>query len=371
VAEGVQAMYRRSIWMRFLLGYRSSGLLVLWGTLLCSGLGPAFGQTTSGREFSQLDLPKQAVVSAAVVTEAGTEFFRVGEAEADEHTLFEIGSVTKVFTALATAQLTLADPALPATTVGGMIEGGVSDDLKQRTVLELLTHTSGVERLPPSFGMLYLIWHRQDPYRSYDEKALRKDLGRTSIASKRGQFLYSNYGYMILGLLLEGLADQSYEQIIKTGILDPLGMSSSFVHYTPENADACIQGFGETGTKVGIWRHHSSAPAGAIKSNAHDLAIFMRAFLYLGENSLGQAMAKSLQVETPVSGRRSLAFGWQVSRYKNKVIYWHNGATGGYRAFVGMIPEEKRAVVLLCNYAGVAGLDRFGFNLLTEAGEAL
>jgi D-alanyl-D-alanine-carboxypeptidase/D-alanyl-D-alanine-endopeptidase len=151
--------------------------------------------------------------------------------EIDEHTLFEIASITKIFTAAALADaiqrgtLSLEDPlskfvAFPA--------GGIGD----RTLKELVTHTSGLPRLPSGFAWWWnLLRHPRDPYANYSHRDLDayiKTLKGNSLP--RGKFRYSNLGAGILGNVLAAHENTDYATLIAQRITISLQMSRTFLH---------------------------------------------------------------------------------------------------------------------------------------------
>lgn len=331
--------------------------LLLWLGLPLAGLA----------QLDRLELVEGASVSAAVVRPDTVEFMQAGAAGIDADSLFEIGSITKVFTALATALQEARKPGFlgqPLVELLPELEGKATAGITPR---ELATHTSGLPRLPPTMNVIYLAFNRSDPYAKYDRDSLIADLKRTRVNKGAAGHAYSNYGYAVLGLALERADGREYPQIIREELLGPLGMDSSFMAYTPELEQKVVPGFGDDGRPAPVWHHQASSPAGSIISTTGDMARFLQWCLSSDEDALGRALTLSMAEQQQTGGRHAIGLGWQIIRGKGGTVYWHNGGTGAYRSFMGMMPEHGAGVVLLCNDAGVEDLDGAGIRLLLDA----
>ncbi|MEM6820428.1 MAG: serine hydrolase domain-containing protein [Verrucomicrobiota bacterium] len=331
--------------------------------LLLFTLALAISSSLHG-SLKDLALSGDTVVSGSIITKNSVEFFKNGTAPIDEHSLFEVGSITKVFTALAVSQYETKNPGFIDRPIRELISGINSSSLGDVTGRELATHTSGFSRLPPSMGLFYILLNFKDPYRTYSRANLIKDLNRSKLKTERGRFEYSNYGYATLGRALETVSGRRYEDIIKHDILNPLGMTQSFIHYSKANEGTVTPGYGESGKPTSFWRQDAIAPAGSLKSSARDLSRFLSSYFELGEDTLSQAMKRSLEPQVEVNKQHSVALGWQIRNHKRGPIYWHNGGTGGFRSFIAFLPNETKGVVLLSNFAGIQDLDKKGFELL-------
>ena len=144
-------------------------------------------------------------------------------------------------------------------------------------------------------------------------------------------------------------------------------MKSSFIHYTSKNEKKVVEGHDKEGDETSFWHSSASAPAGAIKSSANDLVLFLSKYLSPDDATLGKAMALTMQPTFKTDKQSSVGLGWQMLSLRKATVYWHNGGTGGFRSYVGFLPEKNRAVVLLCNYARAEGLDSAGLKLLIDA----
>jgi CubicO group peptidase (beta-lactamase class C family) len=117
---------------------------------------------------------------------------------------------------------------------------------------------------------------------------------------------------------------------------------------------------------VANWDLGALAGAGALRSTVNDLLIFAAAELGYLDTPLKAAMADQLAPRRPTDvDDGEIALGWIISQRQSREIAWHNGGTGGYRAFLGLDRERGVGVVVLTNVSNEAGGDDIGFHLLT------
>ena len=319
----------------------------------------------------------------------------------DGNTLFEIGSITKVFTSTLLS-LVAERQELELTTPINQL-GTVYQRLPDTVTLEsLATHTSGLPRLPDNLETSY----RQDPqnpYAAYTFEDLHEYLqshdgqpGQTA-----GIIDYSNLGVGILGNILADNCDQSYEDTVLQHICNPLGLSDTCITLNQEQQTRLSVGYLENGKSAKLWDLPTLAGAGALRSTTHDLLKFLAAHLRPEQTPMAQAILNTheLRYETfvPAKGllrlvgnvagwiQRSrggplvqidmtgIALGWHSAHLPmiDRSVYWHNGGTGGYRSFCGFIKETQTGVVVLSNYAEIMSsmvsrysIDKIGFKIL-------
>jgi CubicO group peptidase (beta-lactamase class C family) len=286
---------------------------------------------------------KAGAIVVGVVTKHGQEIISYGKFDSadprvpDGETIFEIGSVTKVFTALLLSDMALRgevnlnDPVskyLPAT-VNAPTRNG-----KPITLLDLATHYSGLPRMPNGYNPEYSVEQMYDFLSHY---TLTRDPG--------AKYEYSNFGAGLLGQLLAVRAGTDYETLLRDRITEPLGMKHTAMQLTPEMKADLISGFGSSGIKAPSIEVSAMKGAGAIRSNASDMLIFLAANMGLIQTRLQPAMKKMLSVHRAVSPGVQIAMGWHI----DNGIVCHNGGTFGYHAYVGFEPRRKVGVVVLSN----------------------
>ncbi|MER5355264.1 serine hydrolase domain-containing protein [Kitasatospora sp. NPDC002551] len=293
-------------------------------------------------------------------------------------TMFEIGSVTKVFTSLALARLTLAgtvslDEPL-ADVLADALPPGVAVPAKGAqpfALRHLATHTSGLPRLPA--GMLLpslLTPNKPDPYAHCTPEWLLASLGRTKVRAAPGRsFRYSNLGAGLLGLALAHRAGLEYGELVRREVCEPLGLTDTVLVPDERQAARLAPGHTAGGRPVPGWNLAGLAGAGALKSTAADLAVLLQAQLAAGDGDgspLGPAIALTREVRHRVNPFAWMHLGWLGDRLHARqgghLRIWHNGGTGGYRSFTAFDPEKQVAVIVLAN--GRRSVDTPGVQLL-------
>jgi serine-type D-Ala-D-Ala carboxypeptidase/endopeptidase len=281
-------------------------------------------------------------------------------------TIFEIGSVTKVFTSLLLAdmvqrgELALNDPVakyLPAE-VKVPERGG-----RVITLVDLSTHTSGLPRMPSNF-------HPKDPanpYADYTTEQLFQFVSSYQLTRDIGStFVYSNLGGGLLGQALARRAGMDYEALVRSRITGPLGMDSTSIALSPEMKARLAQGHNGKLEAVPNWDLPALAGAGALRSSTNDMLTFLAANLGHMKSPLAPAMAAMLSVRRPTGLVRlgEVGLAWLIVKPSDDEIVWHNGGTGGYRAFVGYDARTRVGVVVLSNTFTGPGVDDIGLHLL-------
>ena len=266
----------------------------------------------------------------------------------DANTVFEIGSVTKTFTATLLAQDVLAGSVKPDTPVGKLLPGFTlpSRDGKFITLENLATQHSGLPRLPANLAPADM----QDPYADYDVKKLQAFLSDYTLTRDPGStYEYSNLGVGLLGYALATHAGMSYGALLQKRIFAPLGMTSSATHLDATMRTRLAQGHDNAGKPVGVWNFDALAGAGAIKSTGEDMLQFLKANMGLVKSALYPAMQLARRPRAKVSPSEQIGLVWMTHHDKDGDVIWHNGMTGGFASFIGFRVDGSRGVVVLVN----------------------
>ena len=289
----------------------------------------------------------------------------------DAKTIFEIGSMTKVFTSLLlaiavqTGEVALDDPVekhLPAGVHVPQRNG------RQITLLDLATHSSGLPRLPTNLAPK----DPANPYADYTPEMLWAFLAGYQLPRDIGsRYEYSNLGAGLLGQALCHRACMTYGDLVRRRITSPLGMASTTAELSPAQRMRLAPGHNGALQRVHGWDIPTLAGAGALFSDAEDVLGFLSAELGFTPSPLTAAMAAQLAPRRPGPAPNvDVALAWHVTRTASgRQIVWHNGGTGGYRTFMGFDPTSRVGVVVLTNVANEVGGDDIGFHLL--AGDPL
>ncbi|MGE7884867.1 serine hydrolase domain-containing protein [Bacillus sp. NPDC094077] len=273
---------------------------------------------------------------------------------------FRIGSVTKTFTATTVLQLVgenrvqLDDPIekwLP-----GLIQGNGYDG-NQITIRQLLNHTSGIAEYLKSKDAD--IMNSKKTYTA--EEIVKMGLSLPPDFSPGKGWLYSNTGYVILGMLIEKITGNSYAEEIEKRIIEPLDLSNTFL---PGNSTVIpgknhARGYmkiDETSELKDITYYNPSLAnsAGDMISNADDLNKFFSSLL--GGKLLRENQLKEMLTTVPVEGK-GVGDGYGLGIYETKLpngvsIWGHGGAIPGFTTFAGGVIGGKHTLSVSINSLG-------------------
>lgn len=282
----------------------------------------------------------------------------------DGGTVFEIGSITKVFTALLAADMVVRGEAAWSDPLAKYLPEGTKVPERGRaiTLEDLATHTSGLPRLPSNSQPR----DAANPYADYTVEQLYGFLAGHDLGRDAGtQYEYSNLGAGLLGHVLARRAGSDYESLVRSRICEPLGMKSTGIALPPAMTARLAPGHNPGLARVSNWDIPTFAGAGALRSSGDDMLAFLAAVLGYTDSPLRAAMEALLAVRrpTPAPGME-IALGWHVRKRGDKEIVWHNGGTGGYRSFLGFDAKTRAGVVVLSNTFTPSGVDDIGEHLL-------
>ena len=284
--------------------------------------------------------------AAALVSPSKTEVTISGPATTA--TMFEIGSLTKLFTGLLLAdmaakrEVTLDDPVRRYLPAGTLADNGN----RPITLRDLASHISGLPRLPTNISP----GDQADPYADYDEAKMFAFL-KTYVPTRLpgAQFEYSNFGAGLLGYILGRAAGRPYVELLSDRILRPLGMTETCIGRCTNRALAEPHDAG--GKAVKPWSFDSLAGAGAIRSSAADMARFAGALADPPE-ALKPAVDLMLAKRTPIGGKRGIGLAIFTVPTTEGEILFHDGATAGSQSSLAVNRKSRRAVVVLTNSGG-------------------
>jgi CubicO group peptidase (beta-lactamase class C family) len=317
--------------------------------------------------LSYMSLPQTAGLSIGIIKNGKISFYGYGETVRNnkqipnEHTLYEIGSITKTFTAILLAdavnnnKLKLTDPInkyLPDSAARLEYEG------VPITLQTLSNHTSGLPALPTNFRYS----DYKNPYKDYDRKDLYAFYKSFKPTRKPGEkYEYSNLAVGTLGVILEDVYKKPYESLIMEKICKPLGMNDTRLLLRKEDSTRFAKGYDATGQPISAWDFKTLGAAGGIRSNAADMLKFAAANFGEAPSSLKKAM--ELTYPVTFSKGTKVGLGWHYIKAGNDEVIFHNGKTGGYSSYLAINQQKKFAVIILSNSS--QGLEAIG-NAITK-----
>lgn len=268
-----------------------------------------------------------------------------GGVGADENSEFEIGSITKTFTAALFADA-IERGEIDEDTRLGDVWPELDGDVAEVTLASIAMQRSGLPRLEPAtnfrdgFASVLSGYLHTDPYRGTGADLI-DSVKDVDVGKKEPK--YSNFAFGLLGQALATVAGSSYGDLVRDRITEPLGMSSTYV---PESAEGLSHGYTASGLPAAPWTLGGTSPSGAIRSTAHDLSIWLRA------TADGTAPgAKAAEPRADFDESNHIGWAWLTATDRSPNLTWHNGGTGGYRSFLGFDPESGKGIIVLADSA--------------------
>jgi CubicO group peptidase (beta-lactamase class C family) len=276
---------------------------------------------------------------------------------------FELGSITKTFTAILLAwyvnegKVKLRDPIrkyLPDSVAANPALASIS-------LLELCNHTSGLDRLPDN-----LIPNATDPlnpYKDYSKELLYEYLKTCTLKSQPGtQYAYSNLGVGLLGTILETVSQMPYEEMVTEIICKPLGMFSTVQFLSPTLLPRFAQVYNAGGVATQAWNFDVLAPCGALRSTLNDMLLYAKANLHPGNDKLGKAIELTHHITFAKDVKIGMA--WHIITVNGIDYIFHNGGTNGSSSFLAFNSAKNIAVIVLSN--AVESTDELGTGILKK-----
>jgi CubicO group peptidase (beta-lactamase class C family) len=289
----------------------------------------------------------------------------------DEHTAFEIGSVTKTMTAallaelIARGEVALDDPIAKLLPLGTSVPSFNGHDI---TIGEIVTHTSGLPALPAQYHLRDI----NNPYADATEHDLLDALAATRLTREPGsKWEYSNFAMIVLSYALSKRSGRDYETLLRERMLVPLGMNETYVARPPPQVHLA-QGHLSTGAPAIPWDFHSDmAGVGGVRTTLPDMLRYLEGELGTRDSAITPALARTQDLVAIVGGH-GMGMNWNLSIVNGHTRIFHEGGTGGYSSFAGFDRAAKRAVVLLSDTAltSLGGLGSLGFHLVDPSSPA-
>ncbi|MGZ3900476.1 MAG: serine hydrolase domain-containing protein [Bacteroidia bacterium] len=298
--------------------------------------------------------PQNCGLSIGIYNNGKEYFYNCGETKRatkvlpTSSTIYEIGSVTKVFCGILLANA-IAEKKVKATDdIRLYLPQGKYKNLATKDnyiqLIQLANHTSGLPRLPANIDTEEG-YDPFNPYKHYTKDMTLKYLETISLATEPGTVCeYSNLGMGLLGIILENIYNKSFEDLVKEKICKPLGMHNTGINLTKEQEALFAPGYNSNGNETPHWELPGLPAAGAIRSTMKNMLLFAEKNLDEKDEAL------KLSHQSTFNEGSNVAMAWQILKTKaGNTLIWHNGATYGSSSFVGFLKEKNCAVVVLSN----------------------
>lgn len=272
-----------------------------------------------------------------------------GGKQPDGKTLFDLGTLTKVYTGLLLAEAVQRKEVDLDAPISDLLPTGVTVPTKDDVAISakhLALHSSGLPRHPAS---LTARKPPPDPFASYSADALYQDLVTTTLTTAPGtEIQISDYGVGLLGFALGRKIGSGYGAALKSRVLDPLGLADTFLTLPAGATSRKAIGTDDNLEPAPRWTWGALAGAGALVSNARDCLKFLDAQLDAAAGSRGTLrpqlrLAQEAQLDR--NGENE-ALGWMIDATGRR---WYDGRTSGFRTYMAFDPKTKRGVVVLAS----------------------
>lgn len=282
-----------------------------------------------------------AVITVGIIRDGEATYKVYGENSRELLHTYEIGSLTKTITAACLSQAVLDGNIVLTDGVDLYLD--LPEGNEYPTIAELLTHTSGYQGYYFETPMIMNYLTDRNIYYGITEKMIINRAVPVASSDTDYAFNYSNYGYAMLGLILEKVYDGEYHDIINNFIRNELNLKNTAFTIEP----------GDLGN-YWTWSYEDAyASAGAITSDIEDMLAYAQ--IQLDENGWMAATHKSLKTIDVSSDNlqsmgiymNEIGMAWVIDN-ENGFI-WHNGATGDYNCYLGFCADTQTAVVILSN----------------------
>lgn len=286
-------------------------------------------------------------------------------------TIFEVASLTKVFTALLLADAVQRGDVQLDDPLAKFVPAGVKvPEFSGRaiTLADLATHTSGLPLRPNNLNAVAP--DAPNKYAGYTLDQLYAGLPEYRLEHAPGsQFEYSNLAFALLGNALARQAGQSFPDLLHRRVTEPLGLADTRFDDDPAAAARRAQGHDMDLKPIGPTSNGALNPAGGLRSTANDLLRLLD--LFLRDDSpgdLAQAARSMLTLDRPGDGEDTrMTLGWRRTIAHGETYYWSHGSSDGSRTFMGFNPARGVAVVAMADASSGGGLDDIGWHVLDPA----
>ena len=344
------------------------------------------------QKFSQKN--KIAGISVGLINKTESNTFHVGEIKKasgiipTEETLFEIGSMTKTFTAILAAQLQQEGILSLDEPITKYLPEFVNSefDKKNITLFHLLTHTSGIIEFPyrvfiPQILSILIKGKSRIPQYSYNSQKFLDFVSKLKLKNSPGStFSYSNSGVGLAGKIFERVTNSSYEELIQNRICDELDMKDTRINILETQKNRLATGYTPRNKEADYWVKPAIESAGSLYSTVSDMLKFLKANLGLKKSKLSEVMqycySTKIEPKIPFSmkfstgifgiGLSTFRLGWFGYPKDNKILV-HSGGTEGFTSFMAINLEDQKGVVVLTN-RGLRPVDKLGIELLKNLG---
>ena len=309
------------------------------------------------------DLPNNTQLSIALIENGETYYYGIIKENdtlkpaENQKKIFEIGSITKVFTSTILASLVENKKINLTDEINSYYPFAFKDNIKINFE-SLANHTSGLPRLPENLDLS----NQVNPYKNYGKPEIEQYL-KNLLKLGNKTYSYSNLGVGLLGYTLGLSQKTNFQSLLQKRVFDKYKMKNSFTS-SQNLGNNLIKGLNKKGEVVSNWDFDVLFGAGGILSTTEDLALFVNAQF----NPKNKELELTRKTTFEIKGNTKIGLGWHKLESENgKGFLWHNGGTGGYSSSIIFKISDKTAVIILSNVSGINGqIDALSYELINK-----
>ncbi len=313
------------------------------------------------------NFPNNTQISIAIINNGKVSYYGINK-EADtissidnQNSIFEIGSISKVFTSTLLANFVLDEKINLTDNINCYLKAPFNND-KEISFIDLANHTSGLPRLPSNLDLANV--NPENPYKDYKEKELEEYLTKHLELLNKGEYQYSNTGAGLLGYTLSKIENETFENLLQKNIFSKYDMQNSTADINKLKGDI-VRGLNNEGKEVPNWEFSVLAGAGGIYSTVEDLSHFAVSQFDYTNKELKLTREKTFELNE----KMDIGLGWHILKSQSKNFwYWHNGGTGGYSSSMVIDDKSKNGIIILSNVSAfnqnMGNIDKLCFELM-------
>ncbi len=311
--------------------------------------------------------PNHTQISIAIIKDGKVIYFGIYK-ESDtistidnKKNIFEIGSISKVFTSTLLANFVMDGKVKLNENVNEYLKTPLNNRTKI-SFTDLANHTSGLPRLPTNLDLTKV--NPENPYIEYKEKEMKEYLTKYLELSNKGEYQYSNLGAGLLGYTLSKIENVTYESLLQNKIFSKYAMQNSTADINKIKGNL-VRGLNNEGKEIPNWEFSVLAGAGAIFSTVEDLSQFAISQFDYSNKELKLTRVKTFELNKHID----IGLGWHILKSQSKNFwYWHNGGTGGYSSSIVIEEKFKNGIIVLSNVSAfnpnMGNIDKLCFELM-------
>lgn len=313
------------------------------------------------------DFPNNTQLSIAVINKGIVQYYGVQILNEtlspieNQNKIFEIGSLSKVFTSTVLANLVIEGKLK----LNDKINAYYPFLFKNKSALtfeSLANHTSGLPRLPVNLD----VSDTENPYKNCGPKEMDYYLMNQMQLTENTDKLYnySNLGAGLLGYTLGISQKTTLSELLSTTIFKKYKMNNSVTN-SHNLGSKLVRGLDADGEPVSNWDFDVLLGAGGILSTTSDLVLFAKAHF----NSKNKELELTRTAAAVVNDEMKIGLGWHLLQLNTQNNFiWHNGGTGGYSSSMVLDVKNKNGVIILSNVSGLTSknkkIDDLAFELV-------